>query len=108
MAKITAPVKNFSGIRVGVQFTKGVAETDDPRAIAFFSRSGYKVEHDAEPVTLSQPFPDGTPDKSWKSAELKHYAAAHEIDIKGASNKDEILAAIDAATDAPSDENTEK
>lgn len=111
MAKIIAPVKGHTGESVaGVMFTNGVAETDNQAAIAYFLRRGYTVEQE---LVLSQPFPDGEPDKSWKSAELKHYAAAHEIDIAGASNKDEILAAIVAAAPAspdgvPSDEDTEQ
>jgi hypothetical protein len=44
MAKITAPVKGYAGIRAGVQFTDGTAETDDEGALAYFRRAGYDVD----------------------------------------------------------------
>lgn len=41
-----------------------------------------------------QDFPDGEPNKDWKVAELEAYAAANEIDLDGATRKDDILAAV--------------
>ena len=44
MAKITTPVKGFTGTVVGVVFVDGVGETDDQSAITYFTRHGYGVE----------------------------------------------------------------
>ena len=38
-----------------------------------------------------------TPDPSWTVAELKDHAATNDIDLGGATKKDEILSAINAA-----------
>lgn len=43
MAKITSPVAGFKGRIAGVTFKDGAAETDDPGALAYFRRKGYKV-----------------------------------------------------------------
>lgn len=51
--RITAPVNDFTGVSVGVNFTKGVAELEAPeedqqdpmtRALAYFRAQGYGVE----------------------------------------------------------------
>lgn len=44
MAKITAPVKGFNGVVVGVTFTDGTAETDSEQAVNYFRRQGYTVK----------------------------------------------------------------
>jgi len=96
MAKITAPNKEFTGKRGTVAFVDGVAETDDPHMLTYFKRHGYAVEGEKQapaPVTI----PDGDPAESWKGDELKAYAAAHEIDLKGATTKADMVAAIQAA-----------
>lgn len=49
--------------------------------------------------------PSGTPGKSWKVPQLKAYAAEHDIDLGGATTKDDILAAITAALDEASKSN---
>lgn len=47
MPKITAPVDGFTGESVcGVVFTDGVADTDNPAALAYFARHGYDVADD--------------------------------------------------------------
>lgn len=56
---------------------------------------------DPEPVDAARPpKPVGkrslTPDDSWKLADLKAYADAHQIDLGDASKKADILAAIEA------------
>lgn len=45
MAKITAPVKGYTGDVVGVSFTDGVGETTDPGLLTYFTRHGYTVEN---------------------------------------------------------------
>lgn len=42
--KIYAPVKDFNGLRNNVRFVKGVGETDNPNAIAWFKSHGYRIE----------------------------------------------------------------
>lgn len=39
--RVTTPVKDFTGTVVGVSFTHGAGETDDPTALAYFARHGY-------------------------------------------------------------------
>jgi len=94
--KIHTPVKGFTGVVAGVTFADGVGETDDRAALAYFERHGYTV--DAEPKA---PFPDGAPSEAWKSAELKAFAKAHDVDLGSASNKADIVAAITAAQAPP-------
>lgn len=48
MAKITTPVKGYTGDVVGVSFTDGVGETSDPALLAYFARHGYTVEDEAK------------------------------------------------------------
>ncbi|MBT3157353.1 hypothetical protein KQH42_07305 [Streptomyces sp. CHA1] len=45
MAVLFSPVKNYTGPGpAGVHFTEGRAETDDPAALAYAHRHGYRVE----------------------------------------------------------------
>ena len=44
MAKIKSPNNKFTGIRAGVSFVNGVAETGNPWAISWFKNNGYEVE----------------------------------------------------------------
>lgn len=41
--RVTTPVRGFTGIVVGVQFTDGAGDTDNPTALAYFRRHGYTV-----------------------------------------------------------------
>lgn len=61
--RVTTPVTGFTGTVVGVTFTNGAGETDDPQALAYFTRHGYTlgggktdkpepVETDPEPDVL--------------------------------------------------------
>lgn len=93
--KIHTPVKGFTGTVAGVTFADGTGETNDEGAIAYFERHGYTI--DDEPPA----FPEGDPTDAWKVDQLKAYAAAHGIDLGAASKKDEIVAAIAAAKQAP-------
>lgn len=43
MTKVTTPVKGFTGQVLGVHFTDGKGETDDPTALGYFRRKGYTV-----------------------------------------------------------------
>lgn len=61
--RITAPVSDFTGVSVGVNFTKGVAELEAPeddrqdpmsRALAYFRAQGYGVEEIDETPSRSR------------------------------------------------------
>lgn len=69
--RITAPVTDFTGVSVGVNFTKGVAELEAPeedrqhpmtRALAYFRAQGYGVE------ALDAEEPETAPSRSRKAA----------------------------------------
>lgn len=54
--KIYAPVKDFNGIRCNVRFINGVGETNNPKAIEWFRKNGYKVPiEDDEPSLVIEP-----------------------------------------------------
>lgn len=44
MAKIYAPVKDYSGISAGVSFRDGVGKCYSPHLLKWFQEHGYKVE----------------------------------------------------------------
>lgn len=52
MATINTNVKNFTGIRAGVMFTKGVGHTDDPWLIKWFKDHGYVVVEERKPKSI--------------------------------------------------------
>ncbi|WP_237310403.1 hypothetical protein [Streptomyces sp. AMCC400023] len=82
--RITTPVPGFTGVSVGVNFTKGVAEIDvdeddrqhpTTRALAYFWAQGYGVEEierdEPEPVEE----PDDGPKAPARSASKSDWAA---------------------------------
>lgn len=44
MPKVYARNKQFNGVRAGVTFVDGKAETDDSKALHWFKSHGYSVE----------------------------------------------------------------
>lgn len=92
MAEIHTLVEGFTGISAGVQFTDGVGETDDVAALAYFRTAGYEVVEAKAKVDI----PDGEPSDSWTVAQLKAYAAEHDVDLGDAKNKPDILAVLAA------------
>lgn len=105
MPKISTPVEGFTGVVVGVRFTDGVGETEDPIALAYFARQGYHVE-----VSESSTG-EGKPTKKWTVPQLKAYADEQQIDISEGKTKDDILALIEATTsseDVPEEESGEE
>lgn len=48
MATVIAPVAGWTGTVGVVDFSDGVGHTDDPRALRYFQRAGYTIEHDDE------------------------------------------------------------
>lgn len=72
---------------------------------------GYYTEHGWE-VVDGTPVPESTPQgpesegpsKSWKVDQLKAYAEEHGIDLGGATKKDDLLSAIEAAAAASAED----
>lgn len=93
MAQIHTPVDGFTGTVVGVEFIDGVGETEDAAALAYFERHRYEVTAAPEQVPT---FPEGTPTEKWTVDQLKAYASAKEIDLKGVAAKVDILLAVGA------------
>lgn len=96
--KITSPIEGFDGRSVfgpvTLEFTGGVAETDEklsPGLQEYLTGRGYTVETGVE-------VPDGEPAKSWTKPQLVAWAEAHDVDLAGASTKDDVLAVISAGT----------
>lgn len=58
MAKITAPSKGFNGEVGGVQFTDGVAETDNQAVISYCRGAGYSVDGTAKDLPEAPESPD--------------------------------------------------
>jgi hypothetical protein len=85
MHKITAPVKGYRGQVAGVDFVDGKSETDDPNAVAYFRRHGYRVE---APEQAGGADVDGTPAQSASKAEWVAYAAAHPDEARRMSAED--------------------
>lgn len=96
MAEIRTPVKGFTGQVAGVQFTDGVGETVDEAALAYFTRHGYEITTPGAPEAPA--LPEGDPTDKWTVDQLKAYATAKEIDLKGATAKADILLAVSAGT----------
>lgn len=96
MPKIYSPNKEFTGKRAGVGFIDGQADTSDLAAIDWCRRHGYEVVDDAPAAPA---FPEGDPEERWTNDQLKAYAASKGIELGEAKKKDELLAAIAAATD---------
>lgn len=88
MARIISPT--------GVQMD----DTDNPGLLAYYERRGYTIEHDDSTPTSDGDggveVPDGAPTADWTVAQLKAYAKAHDVDLAGASRKDEIVAVLTA------------
>lgn len=75
--RITAPVKRFSGMVVGVAFTDGVGQTDNLAVLPYFRRHGYVVEEIAPPVIAEAEVK--RPGKSGSKAAWVAYAAAQGV-----------------------------
>lgn len=90
---IRTPVEGYSGKVAGVDFVNGVGQTTDPNAANYFRRHGYQV---GDAVAPSGP----KPVEKMTAKELKEHAAANNIDLAGATKKEEILAVVQAAASA--------
>lgn len=95
--------ETVSGVRVGV------AHTDDRKALAWFERRPqFTVEWGDEPPQRPA---DTTPElvdlSTLTVPQLREYAAENGIELGDASKKADILAAIQAGTANPEEEDTE-
>lgn len=50
-----------------------------------------------EEIKTEAEYPEGEPVESWKGDQLKAYARDHQVDLGGATNKADMVAAIAAA-----------
>lgn len=91
---VHTPVEKFNGEVVGVKFTDGVGKTDDPAALAYFHRHGYKVGEEQSDGGEEQS--EERPSKAWTVDRLTAYAKEHDIALEGATLKDDILAKVEA------------
>ncbi|WP_336633590.1 MULTISPECIES: hypothetical protein [unclassified Microbacterium] len=89
--KITTP-DGLSGSRSGLDFIDGeaVVESIDDAARAVLTEHGFTFEEieEAEVVEIEAPTDD------WTHEQIDAFAAKFEIDLAGASKKDEKLAVI--------------
>lgn len=76
-----------SGNRPLCKFVKGVFETNDEAIASKLKDLGYTVESEADSKPLDKMMVD----------ELKAYAAEHNIDLGDATNKADVLKAIQEA-----------
>lgn len=67
----------------------------DAKEVARLVEGGFVEEVKAE--TPEPEFPETEPSESWKGEQLKAYAKANEIDLGGATNKADMVAAIAAS-----------
>lgn len=102
MAKVIAPNQQYSGLSATVMFVNGVGETDDLHLLEWFKSRGYTVEHTEPEKGENQ---DDIPIEKMTVAQLKEYAAKHEIDLGEATKKEDVLKVIqDAQQPKPSSE----
>ncbi len=93
MAKIIAPAGAFSGIRAGVEFKSGVAETDSSYLIDYFRQKGYTI---ADLATAEKAEAEAKA-KAKAEAEAKATAEKAEAEAK-AEAKEEAEAKAAAGT----------
>lgn len=102
--KITAPVEHVIGTVAGVTFNDSVGETDNPGAVAYFKRHGYKVEElKTEPAPADDAL-DGPelPKKSATTEVWRAYAVEHggmTADEAAAMSRDQLAARFHTETE---------
>lgn len=74
MPLVRSPRDGYDGVSVGVRFVDGVANTDDPAALAYFTRAGYDIEPPPPPV------PDAPGDKAPKADWVAYVVALGKLD----------------------------
>ena len=97
MATVKTPVAGFTGTVVGVHFEDGEGETEDPKALAYFTRQGYAVGETAPS------FPEGAPTDKWTKKQLTDYLNAHGIEVPRGAKVADLLALVSAGEEIPAD-----
>lgn len=67
-----------------------------PESLANLKELGF-VQSAGEAPAPEPEYPEGEPAESWKGDQLKAYAKAKSIDLGGATNKADMVAAIEAS-----------
>ncbi|NLT99007.1 MAG: hypothetical protein GXW96_12775 [Christensenellaceae bacterium] len=52
---VRSPVRHYSGVTAGVQFSGGIGRTDDPHIADWMRSKGYEVSEDAPPEPPKEP-----------------------------------------------------
>lgn len=97
MAKIIAPVK-FTGIRAGILFVNGVANTENEWLMQWFKTHGYAVETDV-PEEATEEKGTFSTFENLSVEELTVYAVENGINIGRATTHEGILKKILEVTD---------
>lgn len=91
---ITHPDEDFSGRVANVNFAGGKADTDNEGALAYFRRhEGFKIGGSQKSSSSSDDASD-KPLEDRSVPQLKKYAKDNDINLGGATKKDDILQAI--------------
>lgn len=92
MAKIKAPNALYNGESAGIQFSKGVAETDSPWLIQWFKENGYSVSEEPKEDSAEETGKENVDDLSGKNmTELKEIADERGLEYDSKIKKDELL-----------------
>lgn len=93
VALVVAQTKN--GI---IHLYKGdvVPASITPESLANLKELGFLLSADEGKATEPE-YPEGEPVEAWKGDQLKAYARDHKVDLGGATNKADMVAAIAAA-----------
>lgn len=113
MVKVHTPVLGVNKIIAGIPFSNGTGEVDPKNisALRYFQRHGYKIDSgkakqtgEGTEVLNSNLAPDGTGGgvglAELSVPELRSYAKAHNINVKGHQSKVGIRNAIEVALTA--------
>lgn len=105
MVKVHSPVPGINKRIAGVSFVNGTADVDPGNiaALRYFQRHGYRIDS-GQHEQSGEPDADGELDLEEMSVpELRAYAKAHNIDVKGFNSKADIRNAIEVALTADQD-----
>ncbi len=107
---IKAPIE-CNGMGWGLAWANGLAFTDNSDLAAKLARKGYTVKDAMAPVEETEPETSvKEPEKPFESmtvTELRSFAAAHGIDVTGASKKQDLLLAVQTAMEPGAAQDTE-
>lgn len=111
MVKVHTPVPGVNKVIAGIPFTNGVGEvaSDNSLVLRYFQRHGYKIDSGSAKQEGTSGEKTGEVGLNEMSVpELRAFAKAHEIDIKGLQSKADIRAAIVDAKSAEMSAETDR